>query len=143
MEQQPNSHESNSLTIQDIYDAKLALRDALDENHPDLRLYLGVCIADQEYKVQIRVVDESQKELAAELAERYIPGVPVSVEDHEDVTPAWGEEKVIVHSPGMISVRGYEGPPTEESREMLRNSHLYQTMVNTFGADVADELIEK
>lgn len=50
--------------------------------------------------------------------------------------------KVIVHSPGMISVDASEIKPTTGALAFLQNSNLYHKLSEQFGAEQAREIIE-
>lgn len=80
MEQEPITPEVWPVTFDQASDARDTLREALNEHHPDVRIGLGVYVVNKEYKVAIRLAEEGQEELAAELAERYIPGMPLDIE---------------------------------------------------------------
>ena len=51
-------------------------------------------------------------------------------------------QKVIIHSPGMISVDASEITPDRSTLDFLKNSNLYHALIEKFGSEQAVRIIE-
>ena len=80
MEKVSNSSERQPFGYLDAADAARKYHKAIVTYCPDLTVSVGIAVGgDDGFKVAIRLIEESDKDIAIELAEIYIPGVPIDI----------------------------------------------------------------